>query len=416
MTLPPSPIGDTDDFAPTPTPSADEPLETQPVEEPYPCDLPDPPDWCDPPHFVQPELPKGTGWENCGDWSCDDAGFGGGGGQGITPTETPPSTPEQTPVVVTTRTPTVVGIKTTIAPSATENVNEGETSRAPTSGPPGEHTRQPGQPGRPVQPTGVQDPPQTSGTGEGNSKDEGSYRPVPDLPTAGSRPETVNKNVPAPPQTVSTGNSLLDTIISQIGKAQPVAKPSQAIPTSGASGDYIKQEPQLRPSTDSVGAGQGDSVQGGGAISVQSQGAIPETVMPAVTATGPTRDTIAISNQITLGSATLSLTPGLSTIIGTGTDTTLIAIQTDSVSYTIITISSSGTAVTATITDAPATVTLPKTGFEASITDSTGSGVATSYTGQVTAATSSKGIADDRRASIDGWPSMMMGLLALALW
>lgn len=424
MTPSPSPIGDTNDFAPTPTASTDEqPQETEPAD---PCDLPDPPDWCDPPSFVQPELPTGTGWEDCGDWSCDNDGFGGGGGVGIAPPETSQSPPEQTPIVVTTRTPTVVGIETTVEPSATKDVNGGGTSRAATSGPPEEHTKQqdpPGQPGRPGhpvqpgQPTSVQDPPQTGGTGEGNNIDVGTYRPAPELPTAGSRPETENKNLPAPQQTVSTGNSLLDTIINQIGKAQPGAQPSQAIlPTPGVSGEQIKQEPQLRPSGDSAGAGQGGSVQGGGIISVQGEEAVSGTVAPGVTNTAPTQDTIAIGNQITLGSATLSLTPGLSTTVGTGTDTTLIAIQTDSVSYTIITISSSGTAVTATVTNAPATMTLPKTGFEVSTTDSTSRAAATSHTGQSTAATSSKGIADRRRAYIDSWSSGVIGLLALALW
>ena len=424
VTPSPSPIGDTNDLSPIPASSTDEqPQETQPTDEIYPCDLPDPPEWCDPPNFVQPELPTGTGWENCGDWSCDNDGFGGGGGAGIAPTETLLRPPEQTPVVVTTRTPTIVEIKTSVEPSATKDVNGGRTSQAVTSEPPGEHTRQqephgqPGQPGQPGSPTGVQDPPQTGGTGEGSSVGGGTYRPVPESPTAGLRPETANSNVPTSQQTTSTGNSLLDTIINQIGKARPGAQPSQAIlPTSGVSGEYIKQEPQLKPSTDTAGAGQSGSVQGGGAISVQSEEIKSGTVTLGVTNTAPTQHTIAIGNQITLGSATLSLTPGLSTIIGSGTDTTLIAIQTDSVSYTVITISSSGTAVTATITDAPATVTLPKTGFEASITDSAGRGVATSHAGQSTTATSSKGIADDRRAYIDGWPGAMIGLLALALW
>ena len=66
---------------------------------------------------------------------------------------------------------------------------------------------------------------------------------------------------------------------------------------------------------------------------------------------------------------TVTLTPGLSTTVGPEGDATFIGITTDTTGQTIITISSSGTAITATISDAPAVITLPKTGFEASITD-----------------------------------------------
>ena len=48
---------------------------------------------------------------------------------------------------------------------------------------------------------------------------------------------------------------------------------------------------------------------------------------------------------------------------------TSIGITTDATGQTLITLSSCGTAITATISNAPAVITLPKTGFEASITD-----------------------------------------------
>jgi hypothetical protein len=133
------------------------------------------------------------------------------------------------------------------------------------------------------------------------------------------------------------------------------------------------------------------------------------TQLPTNTASAG--DSVAVGNTITLGSATISLTAGLSTVIGTGTNTTLIAIQTDNASHTIITISSSGTAVTATITNAPATVTLPKTGFEASITNSAGREVATSRVAVTAVSTSSKGAANEKRVNMGGLPGILLTVL-----
>lgn len=235
--------------------------------------------------------------------------------------------------------------------------------------------------------------------------------PAPEQSTAG--PKSNTQNVPAQGQSALTGNALLDTIINHLGKAQPGAQPSQPAQTTqpivtvtGGFGEGLTPDSTVT-ATEAAKPGPGDSAKGWEDASGQ---ATPDA---AQTASG--QDSIAVGNTITLGSATISLTAGLSTVVGTGTDTTLIAIQTDSASQTVITISSSGTAITATITNAPATVTLPKTGFEASITDSAGRGVGTSRIPVTAVSTSSKGAAVRQHAplsALSGFIVWLLGFLA----
>lgn len=324
---------------------------------------------------------------------------------------------EQTPDVITTVTPTVIEIRTSVEPSAPGVVGGDATPQpqVPNTVPARDgHT---GKQEPPVQPTPGQDAPQTKLSGGGNTSQGSPVRPnpgpaapttpapgapAPGQSTAGLKPNIVG--VPAQRQSASTGNTLLDTIINHLGKAQPGAQPTQAIPrtTDGGSGEHVDQESAASP-TETAKVGPGGSAQGWEVISGQ--------VTPGPANTASSQDSIAVGNTITLGSATLSLTPGLSTIVATGTDTTLIAIQTDSESHTIITISSSGTAITATITNAPATVTLPKTGFEASITGDAGRGVATSRVAVTAVTTSSKGVANEKTVIMGGLSGFVIGIL-----
>ena len=430
--------GDLNDIgAPAPIPTtAETPSDSQPTDDVYPCDLPDPPDWCNPPDFVQPDLPTRTGWDDWGEWDND--GVGGGGGQGIASTTMWLKPVEQTPVVITTVTPTIIDIQTNIEPSATKQEYQSSAPQAPTPEPAGDkYTEKQGQPG---QSTAGQNAPQTGGSGEVKTSQGRPAQPTPGQPAPGEpstdrRPNTVVSHVPASQQTASTGNALLDAIIDRLGEAQPGAQPTQgALPTAAVSGEHNIQEPQLASPTDTAEFKQDDSAQSLAPVSepiipgaantapipgtitpgAANTAPIPGTITPGVANTVSPQDDIAVSNTITLGSATLSLTPGLSTIVGTGTDTTLIAIQTDSVSHTVITVSSSGTAITATITKAPATVTLPKTGWDASITGDGGRGVHTTRAGVTAVTTSSKGAADAKRANMIELTSFLLGILGLA--
>jgi hypothetical protein len=88
---------------------------------------------------------------------------------------------------------------------------------------------------------------------------------------------------------------------------------------------------------------------------------------PSMTAAPGAQPTIQLGQSMTLQGATLTLTPGLSTTVGTGLEATYIEIVSDAAGQTTITLSSSGTAVTATVTNVPTTMTLASN-FEASVT------------------------------------------------
>lgn len=419
---PVSPTGDSNDIgAPAPTPTTDVDLPAPTFDEVEACDLPDPPEWCNepPPDFWHPEVSV-TGWDDWASWNNDNIG----GGNNLAPPTTTLRTVDQTPEVITTVTPTVIGIQTNVQPTA-PGIEGGATPQPqvpttiPATAPAGDGNKEQQTPS--VQKIPNQDAPQTK-VGEGGSSPQASQAqgepvatpgpaapgaPAPGQTTAGPKPNTANLS--AQGQSASTGNALLDTIINHLGKAQPGAQPSQpaqatqpSLRTTVGSGEGFTQE-SVAAATDTARVGAISSVNG-------FEDAIGQTTPRAVQTTSP-QDSVAVGNTITLGSATISLTVGLSTIVGTGTDTTLIAIQTDSASHTIITISSSGTAITATITNSPATITMPKSGFEASITNSAGRGVATSRAVVTAVSTSSKGSANSQYAPLSGLSAFIVGLL-----
>ncbi|KAF3045418.1 hypothetical protein E8E12_001731 [Didymella heteroderae] len=426
VTSPSSPTGDSNDIgAPAPTPTTDEELPAPTFDEVEACDLPDPPYWCNepPPDFWHPEE-TATGWDDWASWNNDNIG----GGNNIAPPTQTLKPVEQTPDVITTVTPTVIEIRTSVQPTAPAP-GGGETRhvQVPTDTPAGDGNKEQQTP--PAQQIPSQDAPQTKVTDEGN-RPQGSQvqgnpvqpspgpaaptthapgAPAPAQSTAGSKHNA--ENVPAQRQSTSTGNALLDTIINHLGKAQPGAQPGQpaqatqpTLRTTGGSGEGFTQESAVAAPTDTARVGEGNSANG-------FEDATGQMTPGNIQTTSP-QNSIAVGNTITLGSATISLTAGLSTVVGTGTDATLIAIQTDSASHTIITISSSGTAITATITDAPATVTLPKTGFEASITNSAGRGIASSRIAVTAVSTSSKGAASEQRVNRGGLAGFVTGMLA----
>lgn len=126
--------------------------------------------------------------------------------------------------------------------------------------------------------------------------------------------------------------------------------------------------------------------------------------------------TLPLGGMITAGSATLTLTPGLSTTIGTASGATFIAITTNSAGQTLITVSASGTATTATVAIASATLTLSGTGFGAIITDVARPGdYKTSTAGRVAAATSSKAGASHARLESDLWTRLLLGTMGFAM-
>lgn len=236
-------------------------------------------------------------------------------------------------------------------------------------------------------PTVTQRPPNNNTPGSGDSNDNNEKEDGSQQPTGNSGPgNALNDLVPAPSQTA--GSSLLDNIVSLLGEAQPEVQANQLLPAAtGVDGNTaLVPHQQVTPGPATPGAA--------------------DTALPQVT--------VAAGGSITLGTATLTLTPGLSTTFGLDTSATFVGITTDSTGHTILTISSSGTAITATITNTLATITLPKTGFEASITDIAGpGGLSTSRATGAAASTSSRGAATESRGGLGWWTGLVVGILGL---
>ncbi|OAL56849.1 hypothetical protein IQ07DRAFT_674983 [Pyrenochaeta sp. DS3sAY3a] len=191
----------------------------------------------------------------------------------------------------------------------------------------------------------------------------------------------------------------------------------------GANGDDVQS---VGVQGQQTGTGAGDDAPGEPAQSPQQQTApntllndivsglgdttpLPQPTAQAPITPAPTPAPTTIPGTLTLGSATLTLTHGLSTTLGTEPDATFVSLSTDAAGQTIVVISSSGTAITATVSDAPATVTLPKTGFEASITDAARPGVWSTGDGRAAAPTSSRGVAGALRGEVRWWCGVVVG-------
>ena len=192
----------------------------------------------------------------------------------------------------------------------------------------------------------------------------------------------------ATPQPTSD-DLLLNEIISRISNPHPGAQPNsqQASPTADAIPNAINESAPL---------GDDNTVQ-----------AISTTL--AVTEVLGAQPAHVVDESITLGAATLTLSNGLSTTVGTGSAATFVALTTNPAGYTLIVVSSSGTAVTATISNAPVTITMPKTGWEASITAAARFGNDPSAV--TPTSTSSKGAAANAR-TWDSYVGILLGIIA----
>lgn len=217
------------------------------------------------------------------------------------------------------------------------------------------------------------------------------------------------------PQT--TQNSLLSDIVSRLGQTQSIVQPTQSDvqpprPDAQPTGLDAQPAPSLSRTTGDSGEDSTVDSTGNSAVDAVPQtdgnSITPGPGMPSATGTTPG----AIPNSITLGSAVIALTPGVSTTIGPSSDQTLVAITTNAAGSTLVTISSSGVAVTATVSAVPTTVTLPKTGFEASITDVARPGVVTS---RLSTTSSTAMAANNKRNEVGWWTGAMLGVVGLVL-
>ena len=346
-----------------------------------------------------------TGWDDWGEWNND----GIGGGQGIAPTTTLPDPVEQTPIVITTMTPTVIEIRTIVLPYS-QTVHGDASTPVPAAG--STIDRPAGEQQIPTQATVVQTRPQSSSPDDTSHQQEAPVQPTLHFPAPGSFAPGQQSGQADPntalQQTVSSGNDLLDAIIERLGATEPEAKsPAPMLSVAEPSGEHTDHEPQIAVSTGPAGAGQGDQAQTGATI--------PGSITQGTASIASAHSSATNNNHITLGSITLTLTPGLSTFIGTGTSATLIAIQTDSASHTVIVISSSGTAITATMTVAPATVTLSKNNVASSITGDASRGVPTSLHRVPAATISSAAAANKREARSSEFSKFALGFLGIVL-
>lgn len=346
-----------------------------------------------------------TGWDDWGEWNND----GIGGGQGIAPTTTLPDPAEQTPIVITTMTPTVIEIRTSVLPYS-QTVHGDASTPVPAAK--STIDRPAGEQQIPTQATVVQTRPQSSSPGDTSDQQKAPVQPTlhfpaPESVAPGQQSGQTDLNT-ALQQTVSSGNDLLDAIIERLGATESDAQsPAPMLSVAEASDKHTNHEPQFAASTGQAGAGQGDQAQTGATI--------PGSITQGTASIASAHSSATNNNHITLGSITLTLTPGLSTSIGTGTSATIIAIQTDSASHTVIVISSSGTAITATMTVAPATVTLSKNNVASSITGDASRGVPTSLHRVPAATTSSAAAANMREARSSEFSKFILGLLGIVL-
>ncbi|RYN30829.1 hypothetical protein AA0119_g9135 [Alternaria tenuissima] len=191
-------------------------------------------------------------------------------------------------------------------------------------------------------------------------------------------------------------NSLLLSIVSQLGGTPSNVQP--ASPTTNSLGQTITP-----PSSDN----------GGGSAAAQPA-TTPNSGMPRDTdeASFPQVTPTVGTGYLVIGGAwTVTLTPGLSIYLGGNLAPTILEMTTDATGNTLVTVSSSGTAVTATVRVALTTMTMPKSGFEASITDSARPGEQSARL----ATTSSKGAGADKTSKLEWWTGAVLGILGFGI-
>ncbi|KAL6712546.1 hypothetical protein ACN47E_000423 [Coniothyrium glycines] len=267
---------------------------------------------------------------------------------------------DEPPTLVTTRTPTIIGIQTAIVPVLS--------------------------PSRSAKPDGgriVVVGPSGNGNNEPSAALALTPAPAPS-PAPGQQPGPKGDNAQATPSVdaqPSVNNDLLLDIISKMGETPPPAELTHVSDT--AAGTTEEHDPEQHQA------------------------------MTNVVDTAHEQVTLSVGASITVGSAVVTLTPGLSTTIGDGT---MIGITTDNTGQTIITIASSGTAVTATVSNAPVTMTVPKPGFEASITAAARPGAASASSARErVASSSSKAGAMAHAVEFDWVTRAVLGILGIGV-
>jgi hypothetical protein len=417
-------------------PNATSPL-VDPTPAPIDAGFDDGPIFVEPdPVFIEPDQPPDDFWHE----QPPANGWGDDEGSLVEPTPKP-ITPPVGDDVITTNIPQVIGIETNYPPEPSQTIPpvEAQPTDAPGRPQPGNPGTQitPGQNPDQVRPTGIpttlqpgnpgatpgQDQDQGQGQGQNQSpnpkpsqnhnqnqnqnqnqdggrpdqKPHGPY--VPEISNPDIKPSAPSNQHQKQPGELGAGkpleesvstpketpvNSLLNDIITRIGKAQPASQPTPPARNTRSATENDAQ-PQLSFAT-GVGLVQGSD----------------PTQAPQTPSAASAQPTLATGGIITLESTTLTLSPGLSTTVGAGTQATFLGIATNSAGQTLITVSSSGTAVTATVTNAPATVTRPKTTFDPSIT---------AFATPVRPTSSIGAAGEDVR--VDGWTGVLAGVVGV---
>jgi hypothetical protein len=193
-----------------------------------------------------------------------------------------------------------------------------------------------------------------------------------------------------------SANGLLLDIVSHIGGALSNVQPTQpASPATNGLG-----QPVAPTNTD-------NRESGASALPATT----PGSGMPSNTNMVSSGQTTAAGGvgEFVYRTQTLTLTPGLSTNIGSNWFPTYVELTTDAKGNNLVTVFADGTAVTATVRVAPTTMVIPKSGFEASTTDSANP---SEQTGKL-AITSSKGAGPDRRSELELWMGAVLGVLGI---
>ncbi|KAF2031272.1 hypothetical protein EK21DRAFT_88200 [Setomelanomma holmii] len=164
------------------------------------------------------------------------------------------------------------------------------------------------------------------GSGNGNNV----LRPASNIVTSYSiRPA---QDTPGAQAQETPGNNLFLNIISRIGKTQQQAQPTPV--QSPAAGDQT-----VNPAHSSCGGDQTRTPAQLPQVTPSPKAASDANAPPVQAA----QATLPVGRVVTAGPATLTLTPGLSTTIGTGNGATFIGITTNAAGQTLITVSASGT-------------------------------------------------------------------------
>jgi hypothetical protein len=240
-------------------------------------------------------------------------------------------------------------------------------------------------------------------------------------PPTGSPPPYPPQSTPLQPMSTppdiliatATGRPTLVTIVTQISNPNPASEPNA--PAPGEEGQHTGGGSPGEGHSVTVPAATVPQTTGGAELLSEIIFHITEAPQPGVQPTPPQATPTdgspspavigMVGNTVTVGDATLTLTPGLSTTLGS----TVVAITTSLSGETIIVVSSSGTAVTATITQ-----TADGTGsdFGAAVTEVARPGDSTllSIGNAAPSASSKAGSSTQWKREVGWWISVVAGI------